>query len=199
MEQETSHGPRPPQVGECLSVGWERLQDQMGVLVLIMAVYLIVIFLGGGIGAGLGGIVLYGPMTLGLFYVHRKAYRGEKVQIEDLFFGFKKFLPAFLNGLLYTIAWGVGFMFCIVPAYFVMGCLAYWPLVLEDGREEGIEALIGSKDLTQPFILQSTLTVFVLTLIGFSGLLFCCVGVLLTAPIATMGIIHAYETMKGND
>ena len=50
MEQEIPLQPRPPQVGECLSVGWERFQEQMGMLILIIIVFAVVLILAEVVG-----------------------------------------------------------------------------------------------------------------------------------------------------
>ena len=189
-----------PDVGQCLAIGLERFKPQMGLLVATTLVAALVIGVGNilpKIGS-LISIAVAGPMSLGLIRCYRDAYRGQNVNFERLFSGFQEFVPALLNNLVATIAIGIGFVLLIVPGLVILGLLAYWPLVLDDGKNQGIEAVMGSKDLTQPFLVQAVITTVVLCLIGGLGAIVLGIGVLFTGPIAGIGLIHAYETMRGS-
>jgi hypothetical protein len=205
--------PQAPDIAECLTVGWNRIQPQLLMLVLI-TLTVILLWLAAGfltpgfmslrIGPGffsarysVVNLIIQGPLMLGMFQVFRKAYKGQTVEFGDVFGGFQKFLPAFLNGLLFYLAVGIGLVLCVIPGIVAAGFLVFWPLVLEDGAENGVDALLGSIELVKPFWLPTVLFVLVAMLVKMVGLLACCVGVLLTAPIALMAIIHAYEMLRG--
>jgi uncharacterized membrane protein len=72
---------------------------------------------------GVGGIIVSGPLTLGCTgYFIRKA-RGEEAQIENLFEGFKTFLPSFLLFLLQMIFITLWSMLLFVPG--IVKCFSY--------------------------------------------------------------------------
>ena len=189
---------KAPEISDCLSVAWKKLQPQIGMLILTYLIFGIITLAASVIAKGIAGLIIGGPMLLGLFRVHRDAYHGKQVDVGKLFSGFKDFLPAFLNYLLFAIVTIIGLFLCIVPGIIVSIFLCFWPLLFDDGKREGVDALLASKDLVKPFWLPTVFTVFVLGLIWSAGLLVCGVGILLTGPIAMMGTIRAYETLRGS-
>lgn len=199
MEQASFTG-RAPDIGECLQVGWDRFQKQMVPLILatlIFSVLLVCVWLLSIVAFFVPMLLLLGPLTHGIWCTYRQAYREEPVSYETLFAGFQVFVPSFLNGLMFAIAVMVGSMLCIIPGYIVMGLAIYWPLTLADGKKSGIDALMASVEVAKPYWVMATVTVFVLNLISSLGSIACGIGLLFTVPIAFIGMIHAFEMMRG--
>ena len=198
-----------PDIGACFNTGLERFKPYMGILIGITLVALLLLI---GLGTltrtswilgTIASIAVTSPIFLGLMRVYRTAYRGSQPAFNQLFSGFQEYVPVVISGAAYVLIiqfvgllprfLGImGALLSLLLTLAVSGLLVYWPLVYDDGKKEGIDAVLGSKDVAQPFLIQSVVTVFVMGLVGLIGL-----GVL-TGPIAGMGIIHAYETMKGS-
>lgn len=127
--------------------------------------------------------LLLAPLWVGYVKGIRREIDGGLGEISDLVSEFRNFLPIVLN---YSVAFGVllgGFLCCILPG------LLLWPLpfisfyFLAGGQTSGIEAYKSAWRLLwkNPIIV---LLSFLTALLGLTGLFACCIGVLVTAPIA---------------
>jgi hypothetical protein len=151
------------------------------------------------------------PLQAGFSLVAMRQLTGRRWSFGDFFGGFKYYLPLLVISLLQSVlalvclgpggavlaygaytdgppevaAVGVGLMVCgAVPFIYLVlrGFVFATQLVLD--RDYGpIEAIQGSWHLTAnaPFSLLGAM--IVLGIIGFSGILACCVGVLFTMPL----------------
>ena len=99
--------------------------------------------------------------------------------------------------LLISVFAVLGAVFCILPAYVVLGTLHYAvPLVVE--RDSGItEALRTSWDATKGHWLQFTLFGVVVHLIGQLGSAACGIGILFTLPLFFTITVVAYRDIFG--
>lgn len=139
------------------------------------------------------GPVLRGGYDLAML----RTYRGDdNVTFGDLFAGLPKALPLFLTGLLFTIACVAGFVACIVPG--IILALGLWPaflLVMEDDLD-AVSALKGAWALTSGHKLQLLILSISCGVVTLLGLLACCVGIFVAAPVAQLAWVGAYDEMR---
>ena len=71
---------------------------------------------------GLGGLVVEGPLIVGVYYVYYQAVQGEKMNWKDIFWGFKTNFGEIVLGSLIKAAFfaGIGFVAYILIASFVV-------------------------------------------------------------------------------
>jgi hypothetical protein len=212
-------------IGDCISRSWELVKANfwpiIGVSFLVMLAMCIVNQLLGllsgpatramllerrvtlsGVLIILGVSVLSMPVyTLsmgGLFKYYLKLIRGEEARISDAFSGFsivpgQLILVGLVSGLL---SW-IGYLLCILPGiYLNVAWIFSVPLMID--REMGFwEAM----ELSRTMVSKHWFTVFafllVAGLVGCCGLIACCIGIFVTATIASVAMMYAYEDIFG--
>ena len=124
---------------------------------------------------------------------------GGKVEIGDIFKGFDDFVPALVAVLVSSVAVSIGVMLCIIPGLLIMALVpvsAYFVAV--EGEKDGINAIKRAWVLVRENLVSSALCALVLGIVGSLGSILCGVGVLLTLPIAIIGMYHMAKQMVGS-
>ena len=179
-----------PDIGTCVSAGVAGLKKNF-VLHVVVAIIILVV---GGFSGGL----LYGPMILGYMRMIKVEEEGGTPQIGDIFKGFDDFVPAFLAMFLGGIAVSVGLFLCIIPGLLIMALPMTAVYLVMLGEKDGINALKRAWDIVKANLVASALCAFVLGLIGSLGAILCGIGIVLTLPIAFIGMYHMAMQMVGD-
>jgi hypothetical protein len=145
----------------------------------------------------IANVVISVFLGIGQVQVALKLARGERAQVGDLFGGGGRFLPVLGASLLAGIALFFGFAACIVPGILLM--IWFWPfyyLVVDDKA-----GVVDSFSLAAKITERNRVTTLVLWLVSFGiillGLLVCCIGVFLAAPLVSLLWATAYLMMSG--
>jgi uncharacterized membrane protein len=204
--------------------GWKTLKRRPGLCIGMCLIYGIVQPGGGGGGGGGSGgagggsteamaligiiiagallitlvqCVVAGPIRGGYDLAMLRLVRGDdSVTFGDLFAGFSKFVPLLLTFLLVGVCVLTGLVLCIVPGIIVM--LGLWPaylLVMEDDLPP-VEAVKGAWALTNGHKVDLFILALANCVVILIGLLACCVGVLVAAPVAQLSWMGAYHEMR---
>lgn len=139
--------------------------------------------------------LLFGPMMCGMMYITLKKLRGEKIEIADGFKGFEKFGYTFLAGIIFTVIVAVGTMFLIVPGLILGALFIYMFPYMIDKKMDFEEAFRASIDLVKNNLLEHTLFLLVVVLIGMSGIIICGIGIVFTLPLTYIAIGVAYYNL----
>ncbi len=140
-----------------------------------------------------------GPLTCGLIGIVLALFRNQnpKPQVNDLFNGFQKFLPAFVAavafGLIITV---IGWIPVIGQlAAIIVSIVSIWAFFLIQDQEASIsEAIVEPlKLIGEKAFWPVMLVIFVAGLIGAVGALVCCIGAFFTMPLCFCMIVAAYE------
>jgi uncharacterized membrane protein len=187
-------------VGHLFARAWPRFKDNLVLVVGSFAIFALIsaIFSGSGSWGGstllsLIGLVITGPLLVGLYGVMLRVIRDEPAEITNLFDGFQKFAQAFGVYILMSVAVAVGMILLIVPGIIV--AVGLWPalfLVYDDDRGV-VETLQHAWDLTNGYKLQLFIVGLVLALLFIVGLAALFVGVLFTGAFAMLVGAAAYE------
>jgi uncharacterized membrane protein len=102
-------------IGSCINNGWELLRNNFGMVFGGVAIYLLIEFglsaLGQipliGILAGLANFIIAGPLTGGVYYFLLRIIRRQKVEIGDVFGGFRVFPQLLLVYVVCAVLAGV--------------------------------------------------------------------------------------------
>ncbi len=179
------------EIGQVLGRSWEIFKANLGPLLGGFLVMFVII--GASSAVYIGPIILSGPMTLGFYKMARTAVNGQSVEFSDLFSGFQKFLPAFLAYLIIAIFTSIGMIFCILPGILVS--LVYMPtyLFILDDNLDFWNAMEASRKMVMNNFGQWLLLLVVLFALNLVGMLACCVGFVVTAPVSILAITLAYD------
>jgi len=134
--------------------------------------------------------LLSGPMAVGYVRMLDKSRRGEAIGPGDIFSAFDQFVPSLVAVLLGGTAVAVGTLLCVIPGLLVAPIVPVAILLIARGEADGVNALKRGWELVKENLLMAAVTVFVLQLVASLGVLLCFVGVLVTAPVALIGMYH---------
>ena len=151
-----------------------------------------------------GGLVIIwlqctfmGPFRGGYDLVMLRLARGDNsVTFGDLFAGFSKFVPLLLTFVLVGLCVAVGLILCFVPGIIIL--LGLWPaflLVMEDDLLP-VEAAEAAWRLTNGHKMDLIVLALANCAVLIVGLLCCCVGLLVAAPVTKLAWVGAYDEMR---
>ncbi len=137
--------------------------------------------------------------TAGLFRYYLKLMRGEEAEFGDAFSGFGGSLVQLISlGLVQNLLMLVGLCFCIVPGIYLGVAWAFAIVLVIDKRLDFWPAM----ELSRKVVTKHWFIIFGLVLlnglISVAGILACCIGAFVTAPIALISLLYAYEDIFGH-
>jgi hypothetical protein len=214
---------RPPGIYfDTIGMAWNLVQANLGtwvLSVLVAGIIMITISVGFSFGANLllyGGLFYQGPpsitpyitgqlvslvpnlivgiFTSSLFYMGVKTARGEQIGVGDIFCGFSCFLPLMIAVFLQQLIVMVGLCLLVIPGIFLIGALAFVPLLVIDRNMNPIEAITESYNVLRQHAWSMFALLFVGALIYFLGACLCGVGALFTHPIYLVIVGLTYNT-----
>jgi len=171
-----------PDIGSCVSAGFNGLKNDPQTHLICTLLVAVV----GGVSGGL----LSGPMMVGYMRMIKMADEGGKPEIADIFKGFDDFVPALLAVLLSSIAVSIGFMLCFIPGLLIMAIVPTAGYLVAVGEKDGINAIKRAFEAVKANLFSAFLCTLVLSILGSLGAIFCGIGVILTLPIALIGMYH---------
>jgi len=162
----------------------------MGWMVLAMLVMVV-------LALALVFMVVSGPIRGGFDLAMLRHLRGDDtVSFGDVFKGFSKLLTLFLTLLLYLLIVSVLMLLLIVPG--VIAALGLWPvfvLVMEDDLGP-FAAIKAAWALTDGHKMELLFLAFTTAGLNLLGAMACCVGLLVTGPVAQLAWLAAYDEMR---
>ena len=180
-----------PEIGHCVSAGITGFKKN----ILLHIVCSLLVGVAGSFSMG----ILTGPMMVGYMKMIKTEDEGGKVEIGDIFKGFDDFVPALVAVLVSSVAVSIGVMLCIIPGLLIIALVplsAYFVAVA--GEKDGINAIKRAWALVKENLVSSCLCALVLGIVGSLGSVLCGVGMLLTLPIAFIGMYHMAKQMAGS-
>jgi hypothetical protein len=141
-------------------------------------------------------IVTIAPLAYGFTSMTVKGARGEQIEISDVFVGFNKddFIRSWVYMLIYMVIAGIlGQIASILST--IVGILFMFalPLLVIKGYG-GIEAITESIEIIKAKPVESIIVYVIMLVLFMIGALLLGIGMLVTAPIAT--VLLAYATLE---
>ncbi len=102
-----------------------------------------------GFFALLYGLLIVGPVNYGVSFAFLKAASGDKLEIADMFAGFRNYWNAVLANLLVGAIVIIGFILLIIPGIIFACKLAFTPYLVVDRKMDVIEAIKASWSMTR--------------------------------------------------
>ena len=195
-------------IGGSIRFGWETFKKRpwffVGVTLLIGIASGVASAIGSGFGnngpaVGAGAIVNFVLSTLvgmGATAFFLKAHDApESVESTELWHpqSFFKYLGATLLAMLVILG---GFILLIVPGIIFSLMLMFVSYIVIDRRLGPVEAIGESRRITRGH--KWKLLGFVLTIVGINilGLICLLVGLLVSIPVSSLAMVHAYRTLS---
>jgi uncharacterized membrane protein len=177
----------------------EQLNGHWGQAALTYLVYSVIMGAAAGV-AGIGNLIIGGPVELGLTHFVLRLKRAGQAQIEDLFDGFRQFensLVLYVVRTLFVVLWS---LLLIVPG--IIAALRYSMAlyVLHDNPElTGMEALRRSASLMEGY--KGRLFALYLSFIGWGILCIFTFGIgyLWLIPYVKVAEANFYEGLKAEE
>ncbi|MCM1986388.1 glycerophosphoryl diester phosphodiesterase membrane domain-containing protein [Methanococcoides seepicolus] len=143
-------------------------------------------------------IVTIAPLFYGLTYMAVKGLRGEKVEINDVFEGFNRFVKSWVLLLVSVILIGIGYMLLILPGLILSILLIYsFPLlVIKDYG--AMDAIKESIDISKQNFVDSLVLFIIVAIISAIGGITYIVS-LVTIPIITLALVAATVSYVGTE
>lgn len=213
-------GPSEPwTVGEIVSLAWERYREHWPTLTFATLTAQLLGAIPGEVAPGLAiaGVLEEGqatylavhvPMTFvgialqtyflsGLIRLYLAAIRGAPVDFADSFGGADRALPLLAARLLMALIVFVGLLLLLVPGVIAALALMLAPYYVVDRRLGPLAALAASMRATEGqrgdlFLLSLALGGIVL-----AGVVACCVGLVVAAPVAALAQALVYARISG--
>ncbi len=182
-------------IGDCIGRGWALVKGDFWPIVGVNALLWVTMVLANLVYAG---IVVNGPLLGGLYYFFLKRVRGQQSGVNEAFAGFSlAFLQLFLGQLVLGLLGGIGLLLCLVPGIYLLVAWTFTLLLIVDKRMDFWPAM----ELSRQVVTAKWWSIFGLLivsgLLNLAGMLALCVGVFVTAPIATAAMVYAYEDIFG--
>lgn len=156
---------------------------------------------------GAGGlflmIVLYIVLILGLLYVQAsitsgavRVANGEPVTAAS-FLTPIRFGAVVGTAILVALATGIGYVLCIIPGLLALFFLMFSVVATIDKGLSPIDAMKASFELTKSKVGDSIITLLVTYVINLVGALVCYVGLIVSAPVAQLFLVHCWRRLNG--
>jgi hypothetical protein len=142
------------------------------------------------VGSLVMGLFLGGMIRMAVIQV-----RGGHPMLGDLFKLGDVWFDLLLGSALMGVCNGVGWTFLIIPGVIISGLLMLtYPLIV-DAHLPATGAMIQSFELLKSHWLMAGVLHFAIILAAASGLLFCGLGILFTAPLYALSIALIYRDL----
>lgn len=140
-----------------------------------------------------------GPVYASMIHMGLKAASGDRLEVNDAFFGFTKFVPTAIASAITGVLFSLGSMCCYIPGFILYGLtMASLPLILDRGLGP-IEAIGQSFALMKSHVWMAALLAFVLLMLSGLGACACIVGILVTMPLAYIAQALVYRDLTAPD
>jgi uncharacterized membrane protein len=201
------------EVGTAIAYGWKKFTENVGpFIILVLAVFLVSVVLNivqtiltpnsSGFLAFIWRMALSVIVIVVSFIIQAGVYRaglgvtkGIKPEVSMLT-QTDNIGPYILTTILVGLGLFVGLVLCIIPGIIWLIFTAYAPiLALDKGMGPG-EAITTSINWVKDNFGQVFLILLVSWLVYVAGAIVCCVGLLVSIPVALVSIIYSYRALN---
>lgn len=138
------------------------------------------------------GLFIY-PINAGFLYILNKLNFNERVEISDLFIGYRQnLLQLVLYGLLTSLIIYVAVALCFIPVIFIASFFFLALPIVFFENATAVDGLKKSFEIVKSNYWALWVVAIVTYLITISGLVLCIIGVVITVPFVYAGMYSAY-------
>jgi uncharacterized membrane protein len=191
-----------PEVGSCYGHGWRHLWQHFLELFSVFIIYIVISVAGGAITkvflilSTFFNILISNPLGYGVSWAYLKVARDEKMEVQDMFAGFKDYWNVVLTSLLVTVIVVIGFIVLIVPGIYLACKLAFTPYLVIDKKMKTIDAIKESWRMTGGYGWKVFLIGLLAIPIFIAGLICLVVGVIVSIMWIQMALASLYHAVS---
>ncbi|MCK5847272.1 MAG: hypothetical protein KAG84_07530 [Bacteroidales bacterium] len=142
-------------------------------------------------------MLVSGPISAGYYITIKKIIDDQPISINDLFEGFKNFVPTMLVFMMVNLLTTIGFALYYVPAIFIAIIYLFAMPLVVFGNLTYWRAMESSRIIIMKNFWNALLFGAIILGINIMGLLALGVGVLFTLPLSYAIVLVAYEDIYG--
>lgn len=147
----------------------------------------------------IAGFVIGGPMSLGLIIFSKNIVEGKEVKLEQIFDGFKHFVPALLTYLVMLILVILGFMLLIIPGIILSFGFALSLYIVSDEPDLGVEATLRkSYEMMKGYKMKLFGLSLLFFLLGIACIFTLGIGFFFLGPFAQVTMVKFYQDVKAD-
>jgi uncharacterized membrane protein len=151
--------------------------------------------------SGLGfilSLVIGSYMAGGICNVSLKAARGQPAAVGDVFAGGRYFVQFLVAMILFSIAYAIGLVLCVVPGVIVGLGLCLYGSIIVDQDVSGVDALKKSWEMTKGHRVNLLIFGIICFFVYLAGFLACVFGAfLVSVPVIAVALAWIYLRIKG--
>jgi len=182
-------------ISKWITNGWDMVFKDFGEFLLLSFIYVVILTI--AFSTWVVGMILFGPLTAGFFYIIFNRIRGKEIYIGDIGKGFNVFVPTLLAGILINIFVSVGYFFLIIPGIVISALYMFaLPIIIEKNMDFW-QAMETSRKLVSRNIFELSVFMLILLIFSFIGVLLLLVGFFVALPIVLAAIAYAYCDLIG--
>lgn len=141
--------------------------------------------------------LLSGPLYASVTHMTLKHMGGQRLDIADVLWGFGRFVPFAIAGVVCSGLVTVGYNLCCLPGAIVGGLtFLVYPAMILQGLS-AFDALSFSFSRMSKHLFMATLLHLLLYVLSLLGIVACCVGLLFTLPLVVIPAAFVYRDIVG--
>lgn len=197
-------------VGEIVGYGWKKFQEFVGQIIVAVIIYVVVIgvfsFLGNIISTSIDSVIgslIFSFLQLLVFSVISIVLIRAVLLIVDgkpldtaALFSSDNLGPYIIGAILYSLGTTIGLILCVIPGIIFAFLGYYWNFFVVDKGLEPVEAIKASINLVKENVGTVLVWAIVAWLLSVVGLMVCCVGYLVAAPVVFIGNAYLYRRLN---
>lgn len=184
-------------ISDWLKEGWNIITADVAIFVLASLVYTLIN------ATCVGGLILYGPLTCGMYLMVFDRMNGDKTEFRRLFGGFEFFGEAFFAGFFFFLLTAIGGslslasrLITLIIFLLLQTAFLFTFQLIADRRTPSIDAISMSFDKVRENLGQFVLFALILMIIQIVGY-FLILGWLITTPLVIASGAVAYREVFG--
>lgn len=182
---------------ELMGEAKKSLEGNWGIAIGGSLVYLVITMAAGFIPAG--ALILGGPLTLGFIFFAKQIANGEEPKIENLFDGFKNFLPALATYLLVAVFVFLWMLLLIIPGLIMALAYSQAMYILSDEPDIGASAAISkSRAMMDGYKMKLFGMMLLFMLLSFLCVLTLGIGYFFLIPFMQVTMVKFYQDVKAD-
>ena len=197
-------------VGDIVGYGWKKFQEYVGQIIVAVLIYFVVIaafsFLGNIISSSIDSVigsllftfiqlVVQSAISIILIRAVLMVVDGKQIDTAALFSS-DNLGPYIIGSILISIGTIIGLVLCVIPGLIFLFLTYFWNFFIVDKNMEPVDAIKASIDLIKNNVGTVLAWAVVAIVISFVGIILCCVGYLVAAPVVFIGNAYLYRRLN---
>lgn len=146
---------------------------------------------------GILTLLISGPLALGISSFFLNLVRGNEVRVEQMFDGFKNYVPSLVMTILITLAVGFGLVLLIIPGIIIgIGFSMSYFILADNPQMDAVTAMKTSWEMMKGYKADYFIFSLLSILLCILGLIVLVVGFFYVVPIIYAASALFYEKIR---